>query len=61
MGVAADSDIGPATVEDLVSIGRAVGALMLRLVMMVTATTIAGATAATIATAARPLTIVWSH
>jgi hypothetical protein len=55
MGVAADPDIGSAAVEDLVTIWRAVGVVML-LVMMTAATA-----AATIATAARPLTIVWSH
>lgn len=55
MGIAADPDVGTATIENLVSIGGTAGTVMLRLVM-VTATT-----AATTATAARPLTIVWSH
>ena len=59
--VAANPDVGATAIENLISISRTVGVLMLWLVMMVTATTIAGATAATIATAARPLTIVWSH
>ena len=57
VGVAADPDVGPAAVEELVSIGRAIGIVMLRLVMVAAAAT----AAATIATAARPLTIVWSH
>ncbi len=52
--VAADPHIGAAAVEYLVSIGRAVGIVMLLVMMTATA-------AATTATAARPLTIVWSH
>ncbi len=59
MGIAAHPDIGAAAIENLVSIGRAIGVVMLRLVMVIVATT--AAAAATIATAARPLTIVWSH
>ena len=58
MGIAANPDVGAAAVEHLVSIGRAVGIVML-LVVVVVAT--AAAAAATIATAARSLTIVWSH
>ena len=57
MGVAAHPDVGSAAVEDLVPIGRTVGIVMVLLVMMAAAT----AAAATIATATRPLTIVWSH
>ncbi len=57
MGVAADPDVGATAIENLVSIGRAIRIVMLGLVMMVVAT----ATAATTATAARPLTIVGSH
>jgi hypothetical protein len=53
--VAADPDIGTAAVEDLVPVGRPVRIVML-LVMMT-----AASAAATTATAARPLTIVWSH
>jgi hypothetical protein len=57
MGVAAHPDVRSARVENLVSIGRTVGiVIVMLLVMVVTATA-----AATIATAARPLTIVWSH
>jgi hypothetical protein len=56
VGVAADPDVGPAAVEELVAIGRTIGIVMLRLVVMAAATA-----AATIATAARSLTIVWSH
>jgi len=57
VGVAAHPDIRPAAIENLVSIGRTVGiVIVMLLVMVVTATA-----AATIATAARPLTIVWSH
>ena len=56
VGIAADPDVGAAAIENLVSIGGAIGAVMLRLVMVSTVTT-----AATTATAARPLTIVWSH
>src|SRR5262245_7453125 len=51
VGVATDPHVGPAAVEDLVAVRRTVGIVML-LVMM------AATTAATIATAARPLTIV---
>ena len=58
MGVAADPDVGSAAVEELVAIGRTIGIVMLRLVVMAAAT---AAAAATIATAARSLTIVWSH
>ena len=57
VGIAADPDVGTAAIENLVSIGSATGAVMLGLVMVIVAT----ATAATTATAARPLTIVWSH
>jgi len=58
VGIAADPDVGATAIENLVSIGGAIGAVMLRLVMVIAATT---AAAATTATAARPLTIVWSH
>ena len=57
MGVAAHPDIRPARVENLVSIRRTVGIVIVMLLVMV----VTAATAATIATAARPLTIVWSH
>lgn len=57
--IAANPDVGAAAIENLVSIGRAIGVVMLRLVMVAVATS--AATAATTATAARPLTIVWSH
>src|SRR5580693_2811546 len=57
VGVAADPDVGSAAVEELVAIGRTIGIVMLRLVVVAAAT----AAAATIATAARSLTIVWSH
>ena len=60
MRIATDPDVGATAVEDLVSIGRTIGVVMLRLAMVVVATA-AAATAATTATAARPLTIVWSH
>jgi hypothetical protein len=59
VGVAADPDVGSAAVEELVAIGRTIGIVMLRLVVVAAAT--ATAAAATIATAARSLTIVWSH
>jgi hypothetical protein len=55
MGIAPHADVGPAGVKDLVSIRRTVGVVMLFVMMA------AGTAAATIATAARPLTIVWSH
>jgi uncharacterized protein (DUF697 family) len=58
VGVAADPDVGSAAVEELVAIGRTIGIVMLRLVVVAAATATA---AATIATAARSLTIVWSH
>ncbi len=58
VGITADPNVGTAAIENLVSIGGAVGAVMLGLVMVSVATT---AAAATTATAARPLTIVWSH
>ncbi|KAF0105800.1 MAG: hypothetical protein FD144_4 [Rhodospirillaceae bacterium] len=58
MRIAPNPDVGAAAIENLVSIGRAIGVVMLRLVMVAVAT---AATAATTATAARPLTIVWSH
>ena len=57
MGVAAHPQVRPAAIEDLVSIGRTIGIVIVMLLVMVTAAT----AAATIATAARPLTIVWSH
>src|SRR6266851_5264967 len=57
VGVAAHPDVRPARVENLVSIGRTVGIVIVMLLVMVAAAT----AAATIATAARPLTIVWSH
>jgi hypothetical protein len=56
MSVAADPDVGSAAVEQLVTIGRTIGIVMLRLVMVAATTA-----AATIATAAGSLTIVWSH
>jgi hypothetical protein len=60
VGVAADTHVRPAAIEDLVPIGRAVRivvtAAVLLLVMLVTT-----ATAAAIAAATRPLPIVWSH
>ena len=59
VGIAADPDVGTAAIENLVSIGGAAGAVMLGLVMVVVST--AATAAATTATAARPLTIVWSH
>lgn len=52
--IATHPHIRTAAVENLVSIRRSIGVVML-LVMTV------AATAATIAAAARPLTIVWSH
>ena len=58
VGVAADPDVGSAAVKELVAIGRTIGIVMLRLVVVAAATATA---AATIATAARSLTIVWSH
>lgn len=62
MSIAANPDIGTAAVEHLVSIGRAIGIVMLLLVVVVVATATSATTAAaTIATAARSLTIVWSH
>lgn len=54
--IATNPDVGAAAVENLVSIGRAVGIVVLGLVMVGVAT---AATAT--ATAAGPLTIVWSH
>jgi hypothetical protein len=51
MGIAAHADVGTAAIEDLVAIGRAVGVVMLLVV-------VAAATATPIATAARPLPIV---
>jgi hypothetical protein len=57
MRVAANPHVRSAAVEDLVTIGRTVGIVML-LVVVATAAT---AAAATIAAAARPLPIVWSH
>lgn len=59
MRVAANPDVGTAAIENLVSIGRTVRIVILGLVMVVVST--AATAAATIATAARPLTIVWSH
>jgi hypothetical protein len=56
MGVAAHPHVRSAAVENLVSIGRTIGIVVVLLFVMVWA-----AAAATIATAARPLTIVWSH
>jgi hypothetical protein len=60
MGVAANPDVGTAAVEHLISIGRAIGIVVL-FVVVVVATTTSATAAATIATAARSLTIVWSH
>jgi len=57
--IAPNPYVGATAVENLVSIGRAIGVVMLGLVMVGVST--AAATAATTATAARPLTIVWSH
>ncbi len=57
--VTANPDVGAAAIENLVSIGRTVGVVILGLVMVGIPT--AATAAATIATAARPLTIVWSH
>src|SRR5262249_40796949 len=57
VGVAAHPHVRPAAIENLVSIGRTIGIVIVMLLVMVTAAT----AAATIATAARPLTIVWSH
>jgi hypothetical protein len=57
--VTANPDVGTAAIENLVSIGRTVGIVILGLVMVGIPT--AATAAATIATAARPLTIVWSH
>jgi hypothetical protein len=56
VGIAADPNVGAAAVENLVSIGGATGIVVLRLVMVIVSTA-----AAATATAARPLTIVWSH
>ena len=56
--IAADPNVGPAAVEHLVSIGRSVGIVVMLFVVDVVATATASAT---IATAARSLTIVWSH
>ncbi|MDP2329332.1 MAG: hypothetical protein Q8M19_01370 [Reyranella sp.] len=58
MGVAANPDVGATAIEHLISIGRAIGIVMLLVMAVATTTT---ASAATIATAARSLTIVWSH
>lgn len=57
--VAANPDVGATAIENLISIGRTVRIVILGLVMVVVST--AATAAATIATAARPLTIVWSH
>ncbi len=57
--VAANPDVGAAAIENLISISRTVRIVILGLVMVVVST--AATAAATIATAARPLTIVWSH
>ena len=57
--VTANPDVGTAAIENLVSIRRTVGIVILGLVMVGIPT--AATAAATIATAARPLTIVWSH
>ncbi len=59
MRVAANPDVGATAIENLISIGRTVRIVILGLVMVVVST--AATAAATIATAARPLTIVWSH
>jgi hypothetical protein len=61
MRIAANPYIGAAAVEHLISIGRAIGIVVLLLVVVAVATATSAATAATIATAARSLTIVWSH
>ena len=53
MGVATHPDVRTAAVENLVSIGRAVRVVTVVLLLVMAA--------ATIAAAARPLTIVWSH
>ena len=57
--VAANPDVGATAIENLISISRTVRIVILGLVMVVVST--AATAAATIATAARPLTIVWSH
>ena len=57
--VAANPDVGAAAIENLIPISRTVGIVILGLVMVVVST--AATAAATTATAARPLTIVWSH
>lgn len=57
--VAANPDVGATAIENLISIGRTVRIVILGLVMVVVPT--AATAAATTATAARPLTIVWSH
>ena len=57
MGIAPHTDVGSAGVKDLVSIGRTIGVVIVLLVMVAAAAT----AATTIATATRPLTIVWSH
>jgi hypothetical protein len=54
MGIAAHTDVGPAAVKDLVPVRRTIGIVMWFVMVSATTTT----AAATIATAARPLTIV---
>jgi len=64
MRIAANPNVGAAAVEHLISIGRAIGIVVLLLVVVVVATATSATTTAattTIATAARSLTIVWSH
>jgi len=57
--VAANPDVGATAIENLIPIGRTVRTVILGLVMVAVPT--AATAAATTATAARPLTIVWSH
>src|SRR5262249_51204092 len=57
MGVTAHPHVRTARVENLVSIGRTIGIVL----VMLLGVGPAAPAAATIATAARPLTIVWSH
>jgi hypothetical protein len=60
--IAPDPHVGTTAVEDLISIGRAIGIVRVMLLVMNVATaTSTTAAAATTTAAPRPLTIVWSH
>jgi hypothetical protein len=60
MGIAPHPDIGPAAVEYLVPIGRAIWIVSMMLLVVVLMTS-ATATTTTTAATTGPLPIVWSH